>query len=327
MTSAADSAVIQFSTNALPAPDRMSIWREALGRKVLRIDTAPLPDVPFFADMSLRALPGLRMVTGALGGSYDRRTPELVASDNDDLALAVNVAGAFIVSQRGRELAHGGGDAHLMSCADTGTFIRPQPGRILGLRVPRVVLATLVTNVDDSVMRPIARDNQALRLLMNYIATLDDAAEMATPELRHSVVGHIHDLIALTIGATRDAATIAQGRGVRAARLCAIKNDIGKNLANPELSIGALARRHRLTPRYIQILFGAEGTTYSNFVLGQRLNAIHRALSKPRSDTKISAIVYDSGFGDLSYFNRCFRRLYGASPSDIRAEARRAYED
>ena len=29
-------------------------------------------------------------------------------------------------------------------------------------------------------------------------------------------------------------------------------------------------------------------------------------------------IAYDVGFGDLSYFNRVFRRRYGATPSDIR---------
>jgi AraC-like DNA-binding protein len=34
---------------------------------------------------------------------------------------------------------------------------------------------------------------------------------------------------------------------------------------------------------------------------------------------KISVIACDAGFGDLSYFNRTFRRAYGVSPSDIRA--------
>ena len=33
----------------------------------------------------------------------------------------------------------------------------------------------------------------------------------------------------------------------------------------------------------------------------------------------ITSIAYDAGFGDLSYFNRTFRRHYGATPSDIRS--------
>jgi AraC-like DNA-binding protein len=37
----------------------------------------------------------------------------------------------------------------------------------------------------------------------------------------------------------------------------------------------------------------------------------------------ISSIAYDVGFGDLSYFNRVFRRQYNATPSDIRNDASR----
>ena len=38
---------------------------------------------------------------------------------------------------------------------------------------------------------------------------------------------------------------------------------------------------------------------------------------------KISAVAFDAGFGDLSYFNRTFRRRYDAAPSDVRARALR----
>jgi AraC-like DNA-binding protein len=35
----------------------------------------------------------------------------------------------------------------------------------------------------------------------------------------------------------------------------------------------------------------------------------------------ITAIAFDAGFGDLSYFNRTFRRRYNARPSDVRNDA------
>jgi AraC-like DNA-binding protein len=41
-----------------------------------------------------------------------------------------------------------------------------------------------------------------------------------------------------------------------------------------------------------------------------------------RDRMAIWVVTMDAGFGDLSYFNRAFRRRYGASPSDVRATAR-----
>jgi AraC-like DNA-binding protein len=38
--------------------------------------------------------------------------------------------------------------------------------------------------------------------------------------------------------------------------------------------------------------------------------------------TSISEIAFDVGFGDLSYFNRTFRRRFGAAPRDVRASQR-----
>jgi AraC-like DNA-binding protein len=35
----------------------------------------------------------------------------------------------------------------------------------------------------------------------------------------------------------------------------------------------------------------------------------------------IGDIALDCGFGDISYFNRAFRRRYGASPSEIRNQS------
>jgi AraC-like DNA-binding protein len=84
--------------------------------------------------------------------------------------------------------------------------------------------------------------------------------------------------------------------------------------------VASIAAQHGIMPRYIQPLFEGEGTTFTDYVLTQRLARAHRILTDPRiSGRKISTIAFDIGFGDLSYFNRTFRRRYGATPSDFRA--------
>jgi transcriptional regulator GlxA family with amidase domain len=172
-------------------------------------------------------------------------------------------------------------------------------------------------------MRRIDRDSEALRLLVSYLNMLQDFS-FATPDLRRLAVTHIDDLVALAIGCTRDGQAVALGRGKRAARLQAIKNDILANLADPDLSVAAVALRHKVTARYIHKLFETEGITFSHYVLGERLTRAHCILTDTRYNAMtISTIAYAAGFGDLSYFNRAFRRRYSAAPTEVRAaEAR-----
>ena len=86
-----------------------------------------------------------------------------------------------------------------------------------------------------------------------------------------------------------------------------------------------LAARHGVTPRHVQILFESDGTTFSRFLLDQRLARAHHMLANPLlAERTISAIAYDAGFGDLSHFNRSFRRRFGKTPSEARDEPRKA---
>jgi transcriptional regulator GlxA family with amidase domain len=174
----------------------------------------------------------------------------------------------------------------------------------------------------DNRDRVVAQDSEALRLLTRYVDLLDQNSQLANGALRRLVVTHVHDLMALTLEASRNAAEVAGGR--RAARLHAIKSDIMDLLCEPELSLRQIAARHRVTPRCVQALFEQEGATFSSFVLELRLAHVHRMLRDPMQAAKsISSIVYETGFGDLSHFNRAFRRRFGATPSDVRAEANR----
>ena len=163
--------------------------------------------------------------------------------------------------------------------------------------------------------------------MTDYVKVAQDCQTAACAELQHLVVAHIYDLMAVAIGATRDAGEGAQGGGLRAARLQAIKEDIAEKLDQPDLSVATLAVRHGCTPRFVQRLFEAEGTTFTEYVLTKRLARAHRMLTDPRrADDKITMIVLDAGFTDVSYFNRAFRRRYGDTPSDVRARASRRTE-
>jgi AraC-like DNA-binding protein len=207
----------------------------------------------------------------------------------------------------------------LLSYSVSRTITRPQRVDHRVIRLPRAALAPLVHNIDAAVLRPIRHGTGVLRLLKNYVDAVFDDPALATAGIRRLIVTQLCDLVAATLGATRDAAAVAEGRGIRAARLRAIKDDIDAHLANGDLSPGAVAKRQQISDSYIRKLFADEGTSFSQFVLGGRLERARRMLTEPRwLHRSIASIAFDAGFGDLSYFNRTFKRRYGVTPSDLR---------
>jgi AraC-like DNA-binding protein len=311
----------RFSTEDLPERDRLAIWREVIGRA--RLDLAPLGDGPFLSEASTRLLPELDVTVISISNVRSQRTRELTTDGNDDILLITIDQGSAILSQRGREVTVAHGTGFLLSNADVSSCELRTPCRGHSLRMPRKALAPLLRGLDDAIMRPIPASNEALRLLGDYIAALDHMPELGAPALRHLVSKQLHDLIAAAAGASGDALEAVQRRGLRAARLNAIKLDVVRNISRHDLSAEWAALRQGISPSYVRRLFESDGSTFTEFVLAARLTYAHRLLTGARhSGRTISAIAFLAGFGDLSYFNRTFRRRFGASPSEVRAASR-----
>jgi AraC-like DNA-binding protein len=314
------TSVITFSTDTLAPSDRFSMWREMFGRAVLNVDIEPASNSAFRAWATIRKLPDVGLMTAFSSGVTYRRSAQRATSD--DVVFSFGAAKGSYARQRGREAWAREGDALLMLAAESSVVGRADAGHINCLRVPRAAIAARVRNIEDVFCRRIPGDLPALQLLSRYVRVLDDAA---TPELEQSAATHILDLIGLALGATRDASHAAGKRGVRIARLEVIKDDVARSLGDEALSVQTLSRRHGVSPRQLQRLFEESGVTFTEYLIAQRLDRAHALVSDPaRKDWTLTAIAFDAGFGDLSYFNRTFRRRYGASPSEVRAEALRA---
>jgi AraC-like DNA-binding protein len=318
-----DFSPLRLSSADFPVRDRIEAVCETYGRAIFQLDVAPSADAPFRVDMDLRAMPGLGVATGASSPVACRH--RVAASRDDDAILLVLQSGGVSVRQCGRDATLAVGEATLISNAETADIVFHRPSRFMNLRLPIDRLSPLIADVAHMRARPVRRDLEPLRLLADYITMLRQGGGLSARETQRLIAAHVHDLVALTLGATREAARAALGRGVRAARLQAIKADILANLARPDLTAAGMAARHRLSGRYFRKLFAQDGGSFSSFVLAQRLARAHRLLADLRSTGhSIGAIAFAVGFNDLSYFNRAFRRRYGATPSDVRASLSRA---
>jgi AraC-like DNA-binding protein len=313
------SIAYRLSTEALPERERIAYWREEFGRVMLKLDVDPIGTRDFRCDVVLRSLPGLSLFSGQTSSVHFRAPPALAASNDDSVGISRMLHHSALAVHLGQEFTLAGGDGVLLSCTDPLLYSLPMGGHSAAVRLSRPVLQALVPGLDDAYSRIIPGNSDALNLLFGYLKVLQDHQAAATPEQQHVVVSHIYDLAALALGASRDTAELAKERGLRAARLRAIKEDISARLSEPGLSLDGIAQRHRVSPRYVQKLFETEGTSFSDHVRAGRLARAHRMLRDPRlSHMSISSIAYDRGFGDITAFNRTFRRHYNASPSDVR---------
>lgn len=103
------------------------------------------------------------------------------------------------------------------------------------------------------------------------------------------------------------ARTLAQGQAY-----------IDAHYRNPDLTIADIADDLGMSLRQLQRGFAAIGTTPTKYLLTKRMEHAKRGMDDRRSGRRadlISTIAYEAGFSDLSYFQRCFRKAFGASPS------------
>lgn len=312
-------SILRFSTAEIPERDRLDVFREMFGRGVANMDITPL-DEQHHAELEAHLLPGASVTWGSNSPHRFEKGRDPGRTDDDCLMAWATSPGRF--EHLGREITVGAGPAVLLSGAEKTVVENRKPIRHVTVKIPRAVLKPLVVGLEDTFMRPIPEENDALRLLKIYLATVRANDIAGNAELQHAIVLHICDLVALALGTTRDASELAARRSLPAARLDAIKKQIFQHLGDGAFSVNDVARAQAVTPRYVQMLFEREGTTFSSFLLQSRLALAHRRLSNPTGASRsISAIALDCGFGDLSYFNQCFRRTYGETPSDVRQRA------
>ncbi|HEX4557136.1 MAG TPA: helix-turn-helix transcriptional regulator [Xanthobacteraceae bacterium] len=163
----------------------------------------------------------------------------------------------------------------------------------------------------------LAGDPQVLRLIAHYLEILEDTSAPGTPELQDLAAVHVRDLLSLALRPACEAAGIAPGNCRRAVRLQAILAEIAAGFADPEFSLVDVARKLAISPRYLQHVLQDTGRSFTARITELRLNKA-RALLARESRRKIVDIAYDCGFGDVSHFNRRFRRRFGAAPSKFR---------
>jgi AraC-like DNA-binding protein len=104
------------------------------------------------------------------------------------------------------------------------------------------------------------------------------------------------------------------------ARLRTLLAYIDAHYRDPGLSAEKVAKAQGISLRYLHRLIEPTGTSFSARINELRLQRAFRLLSDPgATHLRIADIALQSGYSDISYFNRKFAARFGSSPSGVRA--------
>lgn len=320
-----------FSSDEFPAElnddARLALWRDVHDSIYCGIDLYRTDDRPFSMRFDFAQFDTVSV--GRFEGTVRRmvRRQEAVAKDsNDDFSFGVNCGRGLLSVKRPRsEIVLNHGSAILTSNVDVGDVQGGSENAWFAVNIPRKNIRDIIPGAEDFLGDALDSGSEAMRHLRRYLDVLINTdTEITVPSLADHIGTTLTDLVALALGAAGDAADISRMRGLRAARFQEIVTAIHQGFLSPDFSSQHVAASLGFSVRYIQDLLQETGASFTERVTELRLQHARRLLTSRRHDGfKVIDIVYASGFSDVSYFNRQFRRRFDMSPSDYRRQAGR----
>jgi AraC-like DNA-binding protein len=313
--------MIEFSVDDYPAVQRFEAFQEFVAR-AFKTDAMRLDDPaaqPFQGSIGVTPLGHISF--SKLAGTPTRYwcLPGSESFRPDYLRLMVNRTGSAIISQFDHDAALTQVGATIFDNRACGATHYAETYTTYTYNVPRSLMLAAAPKAEDYRARPLQANPRILGYLIGYTDAMLASGDLRDPALAGNIGNHLFDLVATLLEPSRDAAEIASRRGLRTARLTAILAEVDRHFADPNLNANTIASRHGLSRRKVERLMEEHGETVSQAILRRRLAEALAILRDPAArHMRIGEVANACGFGDLSHFNRSFKRQFGDAPRLLR---------
>ncbi len=312
-------AAFSMSTAGVQPRERLAAWRKAYVETFIPCHIESNSDEPFWSELSSVAIGPV--VLGSVAGSPKLCLTEKSAADrlSDGLTIEMIWRGEKACTQGRRSSETSAGEAFVFYNRLPSAEVSRIATEIRSIRVAAAAVRGRLGETERFAGVKLSSQIPELRILANYVQSLDFAGDLAEASVREMVGGHIIDLIVAALVRIEGKENVSDLHCVKAARLAAIRRLVEAAFSEPTFDTRHAAQRLGISERYIQKLFEETGVTFSDYVAERRLRDAHDKLLDQRfDDMKIQDIAWSAGFSDVSHFNRLFRRRFGEKPSALR---------
>lgn len=314
---------MNWRSEAIPARDQFSSWREACCQHVYAI--TPERDQHadrggFRGSIEARRLGGLDVIDlQCEGHRVSRRAEDVRRSPSETYYVYCQVGEAAWFVQGGRHVLALRGDIVIadpnlpFSTGASGDF----DFRIW--RVPRRSLDAYLALPGRLPMLHLPFDSAECALVASCLGALASQGGRIDPRIVEPVADNLVRLVAMAAGIAPELRDSGR-EAVRAAALQRAIRYAEQHYADPELSPARTANALGMSVRKLHMLFGMSGVTFGEWLLEKRLDEARRLLANPATARRsIADIALAAGFSELSTFYRAFRAKWGATPGEFRA--------
>ena len=193
-------------------------------------------------------------------------------------------------------------------------FNMPDHFQMVCLHVRSDIFESVLPQAGSYAGEHLEQRNNITRLVGACLSTLADDVVTSAAESIETAVELTLGMLGAALTQHRESNNIAP----RASLYRRLTSFIEEQLADPDLSPAMIAQKHRISPRYLHLIFGEQGTTVGTWIKSRRLAKCRAELANLRNDRSVTEISMDWGFSDVAHFSRSFSSAYGISPREFR---------
>ena len=231
--------------------------------------------------------------------------------------------GELIVTGGDETLLLKQGDLFLINPYEMHGFIKGEkPNLLLVIQIDPIISSACPSDLNRHIFKLSPKmkiDKSTNMRIMNCMYVIIREVTDRTAGYEYAAMSTLHNLITLLIRCipvTKNNETELKNKIENGERLRVILDYINSHYEN-DISLQNLADLVHLSTFYVSHL--VKDNTGLSFRENLSMIRTHHAINLMlNSDKKLIDIAFDSGFSDIKYFNRSFKKLYGETPSSIR---------